>query len=160
MINQKLIALFFNELSIADYRFFLTEPIVFPKIYHKDACGIKNNNCMNKKKKSKIILIALIVLALPLLVYFSLDLYLRFENPIGYKNHKIFGNIPVGTQLQELIKILGEPTRSYAMNGNIRYEFSTISIAAGPISAFENNNKVIELRCSEDGPSTWKINHN
>ncbi len=105
----------------------------------------------------KTIILPLVVLVLAALGYFGPEVYYRFENPKGYHNQRICNDIPAGIQFPDLAKILGEPIRSWEMKGHIWYSFDTSSIAAGPITARVEGTQVLELRCSEDGPSTWKI---
>jgi len=109
-------------------------------------------------KTRKTIILLFVVLALSVLGYLGKDLYFRFENAKGYQNQKICKDIPVGIQFPDLVKILGEPIHSWEMKGHIWYSFNTPSIAAGPIAARVKGTQVLELRCSEDGPSTWRIN--
>jgi len=109
-----------------------------------------------KIKKTTIFLIPVLVLAA--LGYFGPDVYFRIKNPRGYQNQKICKDIPVGVQFPALVKILGEPIHSWEIKGQKWYSFNTSSIAAGPIKARVKGTQVLELRCSEDGPSTWKIN--
>lgn len=99
----------------------------------------------------------LVVLVLAVLGYFGPDVYYRIKNPKGYQNQKICKDIPVGIQFPILVKILGEPIHSWEMKGHIWYNFNTPSIASGPIAARVKGTQVLELRCSYDGPSTWKI---
>jgi hypothetical protein len=109
-------------------------------------------------RTKKTITLLLIVLVLAALGYFGPDVYFRMMNPRGYQNQKICKDIPVGVQFPDLVKILGEPINSWEIKGQKWYSFNTSSIAAGLIKARVKGTQVLELRCSEDGPSTWKIN--
>ena len=109
-------------------------------------------------KSKTIITVLVVIIALPIVLYLGLDIYLRHENPVGYQNRKICSEIPKGTKFSELKDILGEPIHTYELKGEHWFAFNTVSIAAGPIAARILDNQVLELRCSEDGPSTWIIN--
>lgn len=100
------------------------------------------------------------VFLLTLAAYLVLDQYLKYENPVGYKNSETCESIKSGSSFAEVVKILGPPTNETEANNGTWYYFNTSFLAAGPIRIRANkmNNVVLELRCSEDGPSTWNVN--
>ncbi len=91
--------------------------------------------------------------------YLGIEIYLKHENPIGYENAKKCDQIAAGVTFNEIVEILGQPTHETKSEIDYWYYFNNESIAAGPIRALGNkeNNTIVELRCSEDGPSTWII---
>lgn len=114
-------------------------------------------------KKRVIIIIPLVILIiLPVLGYISLYIYDRLNNPQGYCNLKICKDIPVGTQLPELKRLLGNPVHSYMVGEDTWICFNapflhSFNLTGYPIEARVKAHKVVELRCEKDGPSTWTL---
>ena len=112
-------------------------------------------------QKRKLIIVPLaILIILPVLGYISLYIYDRLNNPEGYHNQKICKNIPVGTQLPELKRLLGNPILSYMSGEDAWICFngpSLFSWGSYPIEARVKDGKVVELRCEEKGPSAWTL---
>ncbi|SRR5258708_3672792 len=83
--------------------------------------------------------------------------YLRWRDPIGFRNLKACKTIKPGVSLAELKAVLGEPVATSTSRGTTWLYFRTASIAAGQIRASvqPSTSKVVALRCSEDGPDTW-----
>lgn len=61
--------------------------------------------------------------------------------------------------MKDLKEKFGEPIHEMTKSNNTWLLFESSLLAAGPIRARVNpeNNEVLELRCTEDGPSQWKV---
>jgi hypothetical protein len=89
----------------------------------------------------------------------GLDGYLRWQDPVGYRNLSSCTTIEPGATLEQVKAALGEPVAMSTSRGMTWVHFRTASIAAGPIRAAvqPSTGKVLALRCSEDGPDTWSL---
>src|SRR5229473_82580 len=85
--------------------------------------------------------------------------YLRWEDPVGYRNLSACKTIKAGASLEQLKAVLGEPVATSTSRGMTWLHFQTASLAAGQIRAAvqPSTGKVTALRCSEDGPDTWSL---
>lgn len=86
---------------------------------------------------------------------------MKNEVSIGYENLRKWEKISAGIRFNEIVGILGEPVREIKAESGHWYYFKTSSLAAGPICARGNrdNNTIVELRCTEDGPPNWIIDY-
>jgi len=111
---------------------------------------------MMSKRKRVVFSIVLASLIFVLLLALGVDFYMASEDPIGYRNSKICPTLRPGISINELNAALGEPER-IQLKGEEWLMFRTFSLAAGPIQAKvnERTNRVITLRCQQDGPATW-----
>lgn len=89
----------------------------------------------------------------------TLQAYLRWQDPVGYRNLRACQEIPVGASLDQVKAVLGEPIATSTSRGLTWLSFRTASIAAGQIRAAvqPSTGKVIALRCDFDGPDTWSL---
>ncbi len=85
--------------------------------------------------------------------------YLRWRDPIGYRNLRACSTIKAGASLEQLKAVLGAPVATSTSRGMTGLHFQTASVAAAQIRAAVQSSagKVIALRCSEDGPDTWSL---
>ena len=85
--------------------------------------------------------------------------YLRWQDPVGFRNLKACSTIKAGVSIGELKALLGEPVGTSTSRGMTWLYFQTASIAAGQIGADvqESTGKVVALRCDHDGPDTWSL---
>lgn len=99
-----------------------------------------------------------IVVCCLLLIFVGVDTYLRLQEPLAYRNSSVCPKLRPEISLVELKSALGEPVY-VERKGNDWLYFATPSIHAGAITAEVDlvSEKVIALRCYEDGPPTWTI---
>lgn len=102
-------------------------------------------------KRSDFSLPLVILLSLP---FIGIGVYL-WTNWEGYRNLGTCKSLKPGIMAPDLTAALGQ---SIGRSGSWWY-FKTPSIDSGPIRAFvsEPSGKVLELRCYEDGPTTWTL---
>ena len=87
------------------------------------------------------------------------DRSLREEDPFGHRNLKVCPTIPPGATEADLVRTLGAPERSREAGGVRRLEFHTLRVASAPIGADVDpaTGRVLELRCRDDGKTTWRL---
>ena len=109
--------------------------------------------------KKKVAVVIGSFVAAGVIAVLGVQAYLRWQDPVGYRNLSSCTTIEAGATLEQLKAVLGEPVATSTSRGMTWLHFRTASIAAGPIRAAlqPSTLKVIALRCSEDGPDTWSL---
>jgi len=107
----------------------------------------------------KIIIRIGVALVACLIVFACVHLYWRLTDPLGYRNMTLCNQLPQDITVTQLMATLGEPIYRREIDHEVWLFFKTLSIAAGPIKAqiSESDGKVLKLRCSYDGPDTWRV---
>jgi|ERR1051326_1212398 outer membrane protein assembly factor BamE (lipoprotein component of BamABCDE complex) len=110
---------------------------------------------ISKRNNTRIVIVLVVVSVLTASIYG----YYRWQHREGYRNKSACDEIKPGARLSDLINAMGNPMHHETVKGHHWYYFETSSIAPGPISARveDSTGNVLELRCSEDGPSTWVL---